>query len=218
MTSDEQVKPTPTRVSIIARLVPAFSYVLPSLGASVSAMLLLGVLNAMRNAEGAGIGAVSGGISQANLAILVTLYLAIFIGAAGVAIGLVRLFTTTTTASPSAWYYLVAGTLGLVPMFALWQAQNLLLDTIFARTPGAGVSEVAGQITFYSIVATVLGGISIVVLLVSSFIPLPKMLRTKRKWAPFILLLVMETVIIVMTVVYHLRTTWLYSTAGERMY
>src|SRR5687767_16004744 len=120
MTTEEQQQTTPQRVSIIARLVPAFSYLLPALGAGVSAMLLLGVLRAMRNAEGAGIGAVAAGISEANLAILITLYLAIFVGAAGVVIGLVRLFTTTTTASPSALYYLIAGILGLVPMFALW--------------------------------------------------------------------------------------------------
>lgn len=178
-------------------------------------MLLLQVLNAMRHAEAAGISAVAAGISQANIAILVTLYLAIFVGGAGVVIGLVRLFTTTTTASPSGWYYLAAGTIGVVPMFALWQAQNLLLDTIFARTPGAGVAEVAGQITLYSIVATVLGVISIVILLVSSFLRLPAVLHAKRKWTPLIMLLVMETVIILMTVIYHLRTAWLYSTARE---
>ena len=120
-------------------------------------MLLLSVLRAMRNAEGAGIGAVAAGISEANVAILVTLYLAIFVGGAGVVIGLVRLFTTTTTASPSAWYYLIAGILGLTPMFALWRAQSLLLDAIFPHSTGAGVSEVAGQITLFSIVATVLG-------------------------------------------------------------
>lgn len=204
-------QPTPTRVSIIARLVPAFSYALPALGAAVSAMLLLGVLRAMRNAEGAGIGAVAGGISEANIAILVTLYLAIFVGAAGVVIGLVRLFTATVTASPSAWYYLIGGVLGLLPMFALWYAQSVLLAAIFPRSTGAGVSEVAGQITLFSIVAIVLGGVSILVLLVSSFVPLPAILRGKRKWAPLISLLVMESAIIAMTVVYHLRTAWLYS-------
>ena len=174
-------------------------------------MLLLSVLRAMRNAEGAGIGAVAAGISQANIAILVTLYLAIFVGAAGVLIGLVRLFTTTVAASPSAWYYLIGGILGLVPMFALWRAQSLLLDAIFPRSTGAGVSEVAGQITLFSIVAMVLGVVSILILLASSFVPLPEILRGKRKWAPLITLLVMETAIIAMTVVYHLRTAWLYS-------
>lgn len=210
MTTEEQIQPTPTRVSIIARIVPALSYALPALGAGVSAMLLLNVLNAMRNAEGAGIGAVTAGIYEANVAILVTLYLAIFVGGAGVVIGLVRLFTTTTTASPSAWYYLIGGILGLAPMFALWRAQSLLLDAIFSRT-GAGVAEVARQITLFSIVAMVLGVVSILILLASSFVPLPAVLRAKRKWAPLIMLLLMETAIIAMTVVYHLRTAWLYS-------
>ena len=209
MTPEEQS--APTRVSIIARIVPALSYALPALGAAVSAMRLLGVLRAMRNAEGAGIGAVAGGVSEANFAILATLYLAIFVGGAGVVIGLVRLFTATVTASPSAWYYLIGGILGLLPMFALWYAQSLLLDAIFPRSTGAGVSEVAGQITLFSIVAIVLGGVSILILLVSSFAPLPAILRGKRKWAPLISLLVMESAIIAMTVVYHLRTAWLYS-------
>ncbi len=211
MTTEEQQQPTPARVSIIARLVPALSYAWPALGAGVSALLLLSVLRAMRNAEGAGIGAVAAGISEANLAILVTLYLAIIIGGAGVVIGLVRLFTTTTTASPSALYYLIAGILGLMPMFALWYAQSLLLDAIFPQSAGAGISAVAGQITLFSIVAMVLGVVSILIVLASSFVPLPAILRAKRKWAPLIALLVMETAIIAMTVVYHLRTAWLYS-------
>jgi hypothetical protein len=209
MTPEEQIQPTPPHVSIIARIVPALSYALPALGAGVSAMLLLNVLRAMRNAEAAGIASVAAGLSEANIAILVTLYLAIFIGGAGVVIGLVRLFTTTVTASPSAWYYLITGVLGLLPMFALWFAQSLLLDAIFSRT-GAGVSEVAGQITLFSIVAMVLGVVSILILLASSFVPLPAVLRAKRKWAPLIMLLVMETAIIAMTAVYHLRTAWLY--------
>ena len=209
MTLEEQ--PTPTRVSIIARIVPALSYALPALGAGVSAILLLGVLRAMRNAEAAGLGAVAAGVSEANVAILVTLYLAIFIGGVGIVIGLVRLFTTTVSASPSAWYYLIAGILGIAPMLALWRAQSLLLDAIFPRPVGAGVSAVAGQITLFSIVAVVLGIVSILILLASSFVPLPAVLRAKRKWAPLIMPLLMETAIIAMTVFYHLRTAWLYS-------
>ncbi len=210
MIAEEQLQLAPTRISILARVVPAFSYLLPALGAAVSAVLLLSVLNAMRSAEAAGIGAVAAGISQANLAILVTLYLAIFVGGAGIVIGLVRLFTTTTTASPSALYYLVAGVIGLAPMFALWHAQSLLLDAIFSPAPG-GVSAVAGQITLFSYIAMIVGAISVIVLIASSFISLPTILRAKRKWAPLIMLLVMESVIIAMTVIYHLRTTWLYS-------
>jgi hypothetical protein len=53
--------------------------------------------------------------------------------------------------------------------------------------------------------------VSILILLASSFVPLPAVLRAKRKWAPLIMLLLMETAIIAMTVFYHLRTAWLYS-------
>lgn len=199
----------PTRISIIARIVPVFSYLLPALGAAVSALLLKGVMAAMRTVEGAGIAVAAAGISEANLAILVTLYLAILVGIAGVVIGLVRMFTTTVTASPSAWYFLVAGVLGVAPMFALWRAQSLLLDVLISRT--VGIAAVAGQINLFSIVAAVLGIASVFVLLVSAFVPLPRILFANRKWASLIMLLIMETVIIVMTVVYHLRTAWLYS-------
>ena len=82
MTPTEQVGPK--RVSILARLIPLSSYGLPALGAAVSAWLFLGVMQAMRNAEAAGIAAVAGGMSEANLAIIVTFYLAIFVGFAGI--------------------------------------------------------------------------------------------------------------------------------------
>jgi len=210
MTPDEEVAPL-RRVSILARIVPALSYALPALGAAISAILMLNVFKAMRNAEAAGIAAVTGGLSQANFAILVTLYLAVLVGIAGVVIGLVRFFTTTVTASPSAWYYLIAGLLGVTPMLALWQAQSLILDAIFGRSAPGGVSAVAGQVTLFSIIAIVLGTVSILILLASSFVPLPAMLRAKRKWAPLIMLLVMETVIIAMAAIYQLRTAWLYA-------
>jgi hypothetical protein len=41
----------PSRVSILARLIPAFSYALPTIGAALSAVLFMGVMRAMRNAE-----------------------------------------------------------------------------------------------------------------------------------------------------------------------
>jgi hypothetical protein len=52
---EEEMTPTdqsmPTRVSILARLVPAFSYGLPAFGAAVSAWFFAGVMRAMRFAE-----------------------------------------------------------------------------------------------------------------------------------------------------------------------
>ena len=209
MLADTQISNIPTRVSILARVAPALSYALPALGAAISALMLINVFRAMRNAEAAGLGAVSAGISEANLAVVVTLYLGVILGFVGVVIGLVRMFTTVTTDTPSAWYFLFTGMIGLAPVLLLWEAQSLLLGVIFGRSPG-GVVEVARQVSWLSMMTMLLGVVSILILLVSAFVPLPRILHAKRKWAPVVMLLLMETAVIAMTVLYHLRNAWLW--------
>jgi hypothetical protein len=204
----------PSRVSILARIVPALSYALPALGAAGSAYLFIMVMRAMREAEAAGIGAVSRGLSEANLVIVVTLYLAIVVGFIGIVIGFARMFMTTTTASPSAWFYLITGILGFAPMCALWQAQSLLLEVMFSRS--SNIAMVASKITILLMLALSVGLVSILVLLVASVIPLPRFLHAKRKWAGPVILIVMEIAVIVMTVLYHMRTAWLYQQYQER--
>lgn len=207
MTSTDQV--TPSRVSILARLIPAFSYALPALGAACSAWLFINVMRAMRYAESAGIAAVAGGMSEANLAIVITLYLAIFVGFVGVIIGLVRAFSKTTTASPSGWLFLFMGVLGFAPMLILWRAESLLLSVLTVGS-GPGVVSVADQISTCVMLTIGLAAVGCVLLLVASVVPLPSVLRAKRKWAPLSFLIVMELALIVMTVAYHLRTAWFY--------
>ncbi len=209
MTPDTQLPSRPTRVSILARIVPTLSYALPALGAAISALMLINVFRAMRNAEAAGIGAVSGAIREANFPIVITLYLGVIIGFAGVAIGLVRMFTTVTTATPSACYFLIIGLIGLVPMLLLWEAQSLILGVIFGRLP-RGVVEVARQVALLSMMTMLVGAISILALLVSAFVPLPRIFHAKRKWAPVVMLLLIETAVIAMTVLFHLRNAWLW--------
>jgi len=163
----------------------------------------------MRNAEAAGIGAVSAGIREADLPIVVALYVGVVFGFAGIVIGLVRMFTTTTTATPSAWYFLITGIAGLLPVLLLWKAQSLLLGAIFERSAG-GVVDVAREVSFMAIVTMLVGAVSVLILLVSAFVPLPQILRAKRKWAPLVMLLLVETAVIAMTVLYHLRMAWLW--------
>ena len=201
-------------VSIFARIVPALSYALPALGAAGSAYLFITLMRAMREAETAGIGAVSRGLSEANMVIVVTLYLAIVVGFIGIVIGFARMFMNTTTAAPSAWFYLITGILGFGPMFALWQAQSLLLEVMFARS--ANIAMVASKITVLLMLALSVGLVSILVLLVVSIIPLPRFLRAKRKWAAPVVLVFMEIAVIAMTVLYHMRTAWLYQQYQER--
>ncbi len=208
MIADTQIPPAPTRVSILARVAPALSYALPALGAAISALMLINVFRAMRNAEAAGFGAVSAAIREANLPVVVTLYLGVILGFIGVGIALVRMFTTITTVTPSAWYFLIIGIAGLLPIVLLWEAQSLLLGVLFGRSAG-GVVEVARQVTLLSMMTTLLGTVSILIMLVSAFVPLPRILHAKRKWAPVVVLLLMETAVIVMTVLFHLRNAWL---------
>jgi hypothetical protein len=206
-------QPSLTRVSILARIAPALSCALPAVGAAISALLFIGVMRAMRMAASAGIAAVAAGITEANVAILVSLYLGIVIGLAGIVVGLVRMFSkATTTASPSAWFFVITGVLGFVPMMALWRAQSLLLDVLFSRSgrPG-GVAAVASEISLLLIITLCAGAISVFIILVASVVPLPAILRAKRKWAPPVILIILETLMIVMTVAYHVRTAWLYS-------
>lgn len=207
MTPTEQA--VPTRVSILARLVPAFSYGLPAFGAAVSAWLFVGVMRAMQYAETAGIAAIAGGMSEANLAVVISLYLAIFVGLTGVIIGVVRTFSTTTTASASGWFYLVAGVIGLAPMLTLWRAESLLLDVLTSRS-GPGIVSVADQISMCLMLTIGLGALGCLILLAASVVPLPAVLRAKRKWAPLIFLVVMELALIGMTIAYHVRTSWFY--------
>ena len=197
------------RVSILARLVPSFSYALPALGAALSALLFTGVMRAMRMAAAAGIAAVAGGMSEANMAVVIALYLAIFVGLIGVVIGIVRAFSTTSTASPSGWFYLVAGGLGFAPMLTLWWAESLLLDVLTSRS-GPGLVSVADQISTCLMLTMGLAAIGVLILLVVSVVPLPAALRAKQKWSPLIFLVIMELALIGMTIAYHVRTSWFY--------
>jgi len=207
MTPTEQI--VPTRVSIVARLIPLISYALPALGAAVSAYLFMGVMQAMKNAESAGIAAVAGGMAEANVAIIATFYIALLFGLAGVIIGLVRAFTRTTTASPAGWFYLVTGIVGFAPVVTLWQAQSLLVEVLVGRIQ-EGVASVASQITLCLMLTLALTVIGAVILLVASLVPLPRFMRAKLKWSPAVFLVVMELVLILITVAYHMRTYWFY--------
>lgn len=208
MTPETEASSGVTRASILARIAPAISYALPTLGAAISALLFINVMQAMRNAETAGIAAVAAGVSETNIAILVSLYLAIAVGFIGIVVAFIRLFTSTKTGSPSGWFYLITGVIGLVPMFALWQAQSLLLEVIFGMS--SGVVTVASQINLLLMLTISMAAVSILTLLVSTFVPLPRVLRAKRKWAPLIVLVLVEIAVIAMAVAYHLRTAWLY--------
>lgn len=198
---------SPSRVSILARLVPVFSYLVPLAGASLSVLLIVRTFRAMRNAETAGIAAVGAGMSEANLPVLIGLYVAIVLGVIGIIVIVVRCFMSTITASPSAWFFLVAGGFGLIPLVLLWEAESLLIQAI---SPGyrSGISLVASTIQLYLTLTLITAATFALILLVASLVPLPSVLRAKRNYAPLVVLGLMEVVLIGMAVAFQIRTSW----------
>ena len=199
---------TPSRVSILARLAPAFSYAIPMLGAVLSAILLMRVMEGMRNAESAGIAAVAAGIAEADLAIIIALCLAIFVGFIGIVVIVIRAFMSTTTVAPSAWFFLITGGLSLIPLGLYWEAESLLIQAISPGFSG-GLVQVAATIQSCLTLTLVTSAAFALILLVVSLVPLPAVLRAKRSYAPVVIVVLMELVLIGMAVAFQVRTSWL---------
>lgn len=217
MTPTSQIKSeysSAPRVSILARLVPQVSLCISLIGEALCALLLLRVLEGMRNAEAAGIAAVAGGMAEANAATTVALYLALFFGFIGIVVMAIRAFTATTTASPSAWFFASSGLLTLVPLLLLWSAQSFFLDGL----RGGNISVAAPNIFLF--LRLTIGACAVLtpILLIAAFIPLPSVFRAKNKWTSVIILVLMMIVMIGTAVVFQMRTSWLYgASAAERL-
>ncbi len=207
MTPDEINGQMATRkVSVLGRLVPAFSYAIPPPAAAISAVLLMDVMRAIRMAESVGLAAVAEGIAEANLPILIALSFAIAVGVIGIVVAIIRLFVTTTTASPSAWFLLIAGGLGLTPLLLLWKAESLLVEGM----SGKNIASMASSIEFCLTITIVIAVAVDLILLVASLVRLPAILRAKRNYAPLIVLVLMLVAMIGMAIAFQTRTSWLH--------
>jgi hypothetical protein len=217
MTPGESTAPEPVRrVSVLGRLVPAFSYAVPAPACIVSALLVFGVMRAMRTAQTPGISAVTAGIAEANLPVRIALVFAIAVGLIAVGITIARLFETGLTAPPSAWFLVAAGGIGLAPLLALWRSESVLIEAILPR--GSGIAVAASAIERWLVATIVLGGIADTVLLIASIVPLPAVLRAKRRYAPLLILLLMEVALVAMAVAFQTRTSWLQQLSFSRSF
>ena len=127
---NEMLRP---RMAVIPRLLAMCAYSLAALGASLSAFGLYGVLEAMRVAESAGIGAVTGGLAESNIPVLVGLYAAIAGGFITIIVAAVRTGIATTTVSPPAWFYFVTGALCFLPAGLFWATQSMFISGVVSR-------------------------------------------------------------------------------------
>lgn len=206
--------PLPKSVSILSRLIPALSYAIPAPAAALSAILFINVMRAMRMAESAGIAAVSGGMAEATLPTLIALYLTVFVGVIGIVVAVVRMSMSTATSTASAWFFLIAGVIGLTPVVLLWEAESLLVEVVSGASSG-GVAEVASSINLCLVLSLITGAVGAMILLVASVIPLPSALRARQNIASLVVLVLMELALIGMTAAFQTRVSWFHQVAIE---
>ena len=200
---NEMVRP---RMAVIPRLLAMASYALPALGASLSAFLLYRVLQAMRAAESAGIAAVTGGLAEASIPALVGLYAAIGGGFVTIIVAAVRSGIETTTVSPPAWFYLIVAALGFLPVGLWWITESMFIQALY---PGSeGISFVATTISTLITLTIIIGPLVVFLLFILSVIPFR--LNPNGQWLAIIILVFAQIVLILVTVAFQMRTSWLW--------
>ncbi len=198
----------PPGVSILARLVPSFSYMIGMGGAALGSVMIVRTFQGMRNAETAGIAAVAGGLAEASQTMAVALYLAIFFGFIALALMMVRALTSPATASPTGWFFLITGGLAFIPIGLLWKAESLIVQVLL---PGSqNVATAAATIQMYLTMTTITAAILCLVVLVAALVPAPVVLRAKRTYGPVVGVLLIQLALIGIAVAFQLRASWLF--------
>ncbi len=164
---------TRLKVSVTTRLIAAMTYTIPAIGGALSSILLINVFRALRANESAGIAAVMGGMKEASLPVIGSLYLAAAFGFAVIVVLVVRMIIQTKTASPPFWFFAIGGILCLLPAGLFWKAQWMILDVL---SPGssigsAGIGGVGAEISEWLLMSVIAAPVVFVVLLVVSVLP-----------------------------------------------
>jgi hypothetical protein len=117
------------RIGVLWRLPIALAGVVPGVTAVIGAAMLIVTCRQLAMIGMAAFPALATGISQAHVASVVGHYLAAFLGAVGIATGVLgrRSSPERSTSPPPAWYYLLVLLLAVLPTALLWGAVATLL-------------------------------------------------------------------------------------------
>lgn len=203
----------PLRISVLARLLPALSYLLPPIGAALSALLFTRVMQGMAYAETAGMSAWVGGLYESNLAVIIALYLAIVCGVGAMVLVVVRSIVPTSTASPPGWLFLIGGSSALIPVALLWEAESMLIGAVTA--PIQGIAYAASMIGSLLTATMIAAPVLVLLLLIGSLLPISS--RAKPKWGPLIVLTLVELALIAAVIAFQVRSSWLQQIAIRTM-
>ena len=199
------------KVSISARLIAAFAYMIPALGGALSALYLMNVLQAMRAAETAGMTAVMLGMAESTVPVLGSLYLGVVAGLVVIIVLIARIMMETRTASPSGWFFVLCGFLFLVPAGLFLEAESMIIEVLTMPVASEGVAAVGANVASFLILSIVSALFVFIALLVMSVLPFSN--RSKPKWSPLITAVIIEFLIIAAVIVFQWRYLWL-SKAG----
>ena len=197
---------TRPRVAVIPRLLAMLSFSMAALGASLSGFLLYRVLEAMRMAENAGIGAITGGLAEANIPVLVGLYAAIAGGFITIIVAAVRTGVSTTTTSPASWFYIITFALCSLPVGLLWWTESIFIQALY---PGSeGIAYVGATIRSLVILLMIAGPLSALLSFILSVWPFKS--AAQGHWLAIAVLVFIQIILILVTVFFQMRTSWLW--------
>ena len=192
---------TRLRVSILERLAPSFAFAVAALSGAVGVVMFIRFFVRLQQSQNAGYASFFGGMAEIELVVGAVLIFAAVLGAIGILVSIIRLFTTNTTASPPGLLFLMMGLLSVVAPFAVHYVLHRMKEVV--RTPGlveGGVSAVAGP--FMTAAPFVIGAACVVALGVIAFSFIPFSSRAGRKASPLVCLMLVEILIVVMAGVY----------------
>jgi len=150
----------------------------------------------LQQSQIAGYASFFGGMAEVELVVGVVLVFAAVLGAIGILVSIIRLFTTNTTASPPGLLFLMMGLLSVVAPFAVHYVLHRMKEVV--RTPGlveGGASAVAGP--FMTAAPFVIGAACVVALGVIAFSFIPFSSRAGRKASPLVCLMLVVTIFLV---------------------
>ncbi len=217
MTSPDTFEAPRLRVSIFERLVPLTALAIASLGPGLTAIYIRSVFRALRENENAGIGAVSAGMTEANIAVVVCMYLGVLIGFAAIIVAIARMFAAKETSSPPFWFYILPTFLALIPAGLLWYLESLvfwLIDIANKKSvqiPADEITATHALIGNLSIVIIAFSIILAVALLILAMIPFS--VRSGRRIATVIFIVLIEGILIAAAIVFQMNTMEFYKMA-----
>lgn len=199
MMTPETNIPASARISIAERLIPSLSFALVAISGTIGGLMILKSLNDMRQEQNVGYAVFFTEMAKIEGAMGTVLAFAVGLGAVGIVVAIVRMFTTNTRSSPSGLLFLPLGLLSLVPPFAIHYVLHLMEGAV--ASPGrGGVSSVVDTVNTVSYIAIAAPALIIILLLVFSFVPLSS--RLGRKFSPAVVLVLIEILTVALCAIF----------------